>query len=250
MLRYPKYDGERSGWNTLLDTLGVSEEWIAYVTTNGPARQLTFIDPAYGIEIGVDHLAATACAVYAKGSGGTTPDGDSGWRGDFGGWGGDLTTFYAEWRNNADSYASGYAFCMDRLAKINVASTFAFNDLVEDADGYLIGMALRSGRTVHQAFRGHLGGSGYLSRFRQFFTQRYGGTDGATRAARTLLVHTGDTIADNLRELAIQFQTAGALPPSLMPGSKLDPFIQGYVETLQNLVDLDARTDRRTNLDR
>ncbi|MEU7997060.1 glycoside hydrolase domain-containing protein [Micromonospora sp. NPDC049060] len=248
-LRYPQYDGERSGWNTLLDTTGVSREWIAYAVANGPARRPTFIDPAYGVQVNVDHLAATACAVYAKGSGGTTPGG-SGWRGDFGGWGGDLTTFYADWWNNEDSYASGYAFCMDRLAKINVDSSFSFGDLIEDADGYLVGMALRGGAKVHEAIRGHLGGTGHLSRFRNFFTRRYGSTAGATSAARTLLCGTNDLITDGLRVIAIELKTHGALLPHLLPDSKLNPFIQGYVDTLQNLVGQEARISRRTVLGR
>ncbi|MFC5923667.1 glycoside hydrolase domain-containing protein [Micromonospora vulcania] len=244
-LRYPVYDGETSGWNTLLDTTGVDRNWVSYAQANTPPRQPIFIDPGYGIEINVDHLAATACAVYAKGSGGLNPNGSAGWRGDFGGWGGDLTTFYAEWWRNEDEYASGYAFCMDRLAKINVQSSFSFGDFIEDVDGYLLGMALRGGSTVKAVLRGHLGGTGYLTRFRQFHTRRYNGSNAdATTAARTLLCGTGDLVTDGLRTAAIQLTTAGALPPHLMPASKLNPFLQGYVDTLQNLVNQDARTAR------
>ncbi|WP_431920264.1 glycoside hydrolase domain-containing protein [Micromonospora wenchangensis] len=245
-LRYPTYDGERSGWNTLLDTTGVDQEWLEYVKENGPQRTTVFIDPGYGVEINVDHLAATACGVYAKGSGGMSANASAGWRGDFGGWGGDLTTFYADWWNNEDEYASGYAFCMDRLAKINVVSSFSFGDLVEDVDGYLIGMALRGGSTVKAAIRGHLGGTGYLTRFRQFLTKRYNGsTTDATAAARVLLRGTLDLVTDALGTAAVQTQTAGALPPSALPASKLDPFLKGYVDTIQNLVNQDARLARR-----
>ncbi|WDZ86769.1 glycoside hydrolase domain-containing protein [Micromonospora cathayae] len=243
-LRYPRYDGEILGWNTLLDTLGVSQDWIAYAVANGPPRKPTFTDPAYGIQVNVDHLAATACGHYVKGSGGLT-SGGQGWRGDFAGWGGDLTTFYADWWNNEDSYASGYEFCMDRLAKLNQISSFAFNDLVEDADGYVIGMALRSGGNVDQVFRDHLGGTGPLSRFRQLFTNRYGSAANARAATRIMLCETNDLITENLRLLAIQSATEGALMPSVLPASKLDPFINGYVDTLQNLMNEESLIARR-----
>lgn len=232
-LRYPHYVDLYDGWKPLIGD--VDRDWIAYAQTNGPARVETFADPSYGIGISADHLGATANGVYLKGSG----SGTAANRGDFAGWGGDLCTFYGEWRANGDEYASGYAFCTDRLAKINVPSSFPFNDLIEDVDGYLIGTAVRNGAKIHEAIRAHLGGSGHLSRFKQFFDSRHAGKVGnVMETARNMLEDVGDdTVLAALRTAAIK-QIGGwdVLLPGHMPDSKLDPFLSGYADTIQKLV--------------
>lgn len=239
-LRFPTYVDLYSGWQTLIGD--VDREWISYARANGPAKVESFKDPSYGVVVNVDHFGATANAYLLKGSGsGSSPGGSGfqGWRGDFGGWGGDLSTFYGEWRANGDEYASGYAFCSDRLAKINLSSSFSFSDLIEDADGYLIGMAVRGGVKINEAVRAHLGGTGHLSRFRRLLDGRFGGTaSGAVAATRTMLLDVGDDdVVDALRTAAIR-QVSGwnTMLPGYMPDDKLNPFIQGFADTLLNLV--------------
>ncbi|RLK61783.1 glycoside hydrolase domain-containing protein [Actinokineospora cianjurensis] len=230
-LRYPTYVDLYSGWQNLIGD--VDRDWIAYASTKGPARVNRYADPGYGVDIGVDHFGATVNAVLLRGTGaGTTAD-----RGDFGGWGGDLATFYGEWRANGTQYASGYAFCAERLAKITVCSSFPFNDLVEDVDGYLVGTAVLAGTPINTAVRDHLTG-GCLSRFRRFVDLRHGGrADHVVATARSLLGNAGDTELAALRTAAIK-KTGGwdALLPGHMPDSKLDPFLQGYADTLLGLV--------------
>ncbi|MCE7006077.1 DUF1906 domain-containing protein [Kibdelosporangium philippinense] len=232
-LRYPNYVDVYSGWETLIGD--VDRDWIRYAEANGPAKVHSFKDPSYGVTINVDHFGATANAVFLKGRG----DGVAANRGDFGGWGGDLSTFYGEWRANGDEYASGYAFCMDRLAKITVVSSFSFGDLIEDVDGYLIGMACKNGARIDQQIRAHIGGSGHLSRFKRFFEDRYQGKGGdIVECARHMLEDVdGDTTLAALRTAAIK-KTGGwnTLLPGHMPADKLNPFLQGYADTILRVV--------------
>jgi peptidoglycan hydrolase-like protein with peptidoglycan-binding domain len=235
-LRFPNYVDFYDGWETLIGD--VDRAWIDYAKAHAPAKVTTFVDPSYGVTVNVDHFGATANAVLLKGSGpGSTPTGE-GWRGDFGGWGGDLSTFYGEWRAESDQNSSGYTFCRDRLAKINVQSSFSFTDLIEDVDGYLIGTAVRGGAKVHEAIRAHIGGTGHLSRFQRFVSGRYGNTAGIIAAAKTMLCDVGpDDILDALRTAAIR-KVSGALSlmPAWLPADKLDEFLRGYADTLQALV--------------
>ncbi|QUQ63078.1 glycoside hydrolase domain-containing protein [Kutzneria sp. CA-103260] len=232
-LRYPKYVDLYKGWQTLIGD--VDRDWIAYADLHGPVRLSSFPDPSYGVNVDLEHFGATTNAVYLKGGGsGTVAN-----RGDFGGWGGDICTFYGDWRNNADAYASGYAFCMDRLAKLNVSSSFPFDDMIEDVDGYLIGTAVSGGTPINQAMRAHLAGGGHLSRFKQFYDRRYGGSVANAKATADSILEgdLGDVELEALRTAAIR-STGGwdVLLPALMPADKLDPFLQGYADTIQALV--------------
>ncbi|WAP53688.1 glycoside hydrolase domain-containing protein [Streptomyces sp. S465] len=229
-LRHPRYTTgvNRYGWEILIGD--PDYEWIAYAEANGPARIPTYKDPAYGITINADHLSATASGVYLKGPGSGTTAG----LGDFAGWGGDLCTFYADWRNADAAYPSGYAFCSDRLAKVNAATSFSLEDLVDDVDGYFIGQALRQGARIDEAFRGYLSGDAPVRRFRRFFAERYGNSVADTVAtARSMLVDEGEWSA--LRLAAIRVTAWDAVMPAWLPDEKLDPFLQGYADTIQAL---------------
>jgi hypothetical protein len=92
---------------------------------------------------------------------------------------------------------------------------------------------VRNGVKIHEAIRSHIGGNGHLSRFRQFFNNRYRGrSSDATTAARIMLAGDIAEPVNTLRFTAL----LGTIPPSLLPNSKLDPFIKGYVDTIQRLV--------------
>jgi len=232
-LRYPKYVDLYTGWQNLIGD--VDRDWIAYAQQRFPQRLESFPDPSYGINVDLSHFGATANAVFLKGGGsGTVAN-----RGDFGGWGGDICTFYGDWRNNGDAYASGYAFCMDRLAKLNVSSSFPFDDMIEDVDGYLIGTAVSGGTPINQVMRAHLAGGGHLSRFKQFYDRRYGGSVANAKACADSMLEgvLDDDELEVLRTAAIR-STGGwdVLLPGMMPSDKLDPFLQGYADTIQALV--------------
>ncbi|PSL52235.1 uncharacterized protein DUF1906 [Saccharothrix carnea] len=224
-LRYPTYNGTWSGWETLIGN--VDQAWIEHAQAHAPARVESYVDPSLGITVDVDHFGATANAVYLRGDDG---------RGDFGGWAGDLATFYGEWRSHGEEYASGYAFCADRLAKINVLSSFPLNDLVEDVDGYLVGSAVRDGARIDHAIRDHLT-TGHRTRFRQFYANRYGGTVAGVRDAawNALGGSTADAQLSGLTEAAIRRTGGVCLLPTQLPEAKLEPFLQGYAETIERL---------------
>ncbi|MFD0207115.1 MULTISPECIES: glycoside hydrolase domain-containing protein [Saccharothrix] len=224
-LRYPTYNGTWSGWETLIGN--VDQAWIEHAQAHAPARVESYVDLSLGITVNVDHFGATANAVYLRGDDG---------RGDFGGWAGDLATFYGEWRSHGEEYASGYAFCADRLAKINVLSSFPLNDLVEDADGYLVGSAVRNGARIDHAIRAHLT-DGHRTRFRQFYANRYGGTVAGVRDAawNALGGSAADAQLSALTEAAIRRTGGVCLLPAQLPEAKLEPFLQGYAETIERL---------------
>ncbi|SFQ68272.1 glycoside hydrolase domain-containing protein [Amycolatopsis rubida] len=232
-LRYPHYVDLYDGWQTLIGD--VDRDWISYAQANGPAKLDRFNDTAGGVSIDLDHLGATANAVLLKGGGSGIVPG----RGDFGGWGGDLCTFYGEWRAHSEEYASGYLFCKDRLAKITVPSTFTLDDLIEDVDGYLVGTAVRNGVKITDAVRTYLGGDGPTKRFANFFALRHGGAEQTVFDLAWNML-TGNTYDDlqltSLRWLAIK-STSGmfALAPESLPKDKLTPFVQGYAELIKTL---------------
>jgi peptidoglycan hydrolase-like protein with peptidoglycan-binding domain len=228
-LRHPTYTHPDGAWPILIGD--VDRDWITYAERRAPARVLHYEDPSHGVTISVDHFGATANGVLLKAEGAQAA------RGDFSGWGGDLSSFYGEWRAASDSYASGYAFCQDRLARVDVPSSFPFNDLIEDADGYLIGMEAYRGAPVNEAIRRHLAQKGHLTRFTQFLDRRYGGSAaGAVSAARTMLVNGDDKDLAVIRA-AVVVQAGGmnVLQPHHLPDEKLTPFLRGYAEKLVTL---------------
>lgn len=237
-LRSPGYTKNYAGWDFLLGRW--DQDWIDHAEAIFEERRLSFLrfrDPTYGAQIFVDHLAATANAVYLEGAGSASEV----TRGDFGGWGGDLSTFYADWRNNSLSYASGYAFCMDRLARRDVLSTYGFNDMVEDADGYHMGLACRDGAFFKDAFREHLTGTGHATRFSRFFSGRFGGSvTTAAEAARTMLSDVGDdSTLNTLRDAAIMMTASPlVIMPKDLSEDRFNPFLQGFAESIQRLASL------------
>ncbi|WP_433796660.1 glycoside hydrolase domain-containing protein [Actinoplanes sp. CA-252034] len=232
-LRYPTYVDLYTGFQLLMGD--VDRAWIAWAEDNGPSRLPTFRDPQFGVTINADHLGATANGEFLVGGGFS----DVPTRGDFSGWGGDLATFYGEWRNNADSYASGYAFCRDRLAKVDVASSFPLSDLIEDADGHFVGSQLRLyGGRINDVLRSRLT-NGTTGRFIRFHG-RFGGDPGRTvTVARNMLTSNYDDEDLALLCAAAIRSTGGwnCLMPADMPADKLDPFLEGWAETLRLLAE-------------
>ncbi|MFF2192313.1 glycoside hydrolase domain-containing protein [Streptomyces sp. NPDC058157] len=234
-LRHPQYDGLDTGWQTLL--YSADKDWLKYADANVGRRAPSFTDPSYGVSINLNHLFAAANTVITKGSN----SGKSANRGDFAGWGGDLCTFYVDWRLAADSYASGYLFCQDRLAKITVPSSFNFGDLVEDVDGYLLGTAAGiKDKPINQLFRAHYaptGKSGHLRRFKDFYAQRFNSSmDVVKGAAYAMLEGELETVLMGLRAAVFIKFGKGILSPAGLPDDKLAPFVSGFADTFQKIL--------------
>lgn len=231
-LRAPRYTQQYRGWDLLLDYW--DQDWIDYATARLGRALVRFPDPSTTEELHLDHIAATADAVYLKGSGSSTTV----TRGDFGGWGGDLTTFYGDWQNNTSTWKSGYAFCKDNLAKRGGGFSYGYSDMAEDADGYLIGMALRAGGNFNDVFRTHQMGSGQATRFKQLYTKRFGGTKASTGAlAKAMLAgKVSDGTLDLLRTAALLVQSGPLVifPTDLDP-AKLQLFVDGLSDVVGTL---------------
>ncbi|MDX3853439.1 glycoside hydrolase domain-containing protein [Streptomyces sp. AK02-01A] len=227
------------GWWFLIG--GYDEEFVNFANSRGMYIMKAFKDPFTGYDLGAEHLMATANGHFL------TPQ-DSNQKsangGDVAGWAGDWMTFYAEWRNSEEQYASGKAFCDAKLAVPGEASSFGFNDLIEDADGYLIARAVRGGKTIVQAVRDHYNGGGGLRRFNDFFQGRWGTAENCEYAAHNVLTASDITLGLGRKQLIMM---AGAMLPSILintPGGseKLDSFEQGFVDTIL------ARTGMETRL--
>ncbi len=154
--------------------------------------------------------------------------------GDVGGWAGDLMTFWADWRNSEQQYADPLKFAHDKLAVPGVASSFGFNDLIEDADGYLLARAVRGGKNIVDAVKDHYNGSGGLTRFNDYYTGRWGNATDCKDSAHNAL-----TALDGTLSVAQAYLITGAgavLPADYqnLPGGydKLRNFEQGLVDAL------------------
>jgi hypothetical protein len=163
--------------------------------------------------------------------------------GDVGGWAGDLMTFWADWRNSEAQYADPLQFAHDRLAVPGVASSFGFNDLIEDADGYLLARAVRGGKNIVDAMKDHYNGGGGLRRFNNYFTQRWGNaTDCKTSAHNALTALDGTLSAAQVYLIT----GTGAVQPAdyqNLPGGgdKLSKFEQGFVDALLARMGMEKR---------
>ncbi|MFF1304111.1 hypothetical protein [Streptomyces sp. NPDC058307] len=162
--------------------------------------------------------------------------------GDVGGWGGDIMTLYGEWRRDSDSYPSGRNYVMDKFAKIGVDSSFAYKDLLEDSDGYLIAERVRDGKTIVQAVTDHYRGTGGLSRFRDYYVQRFGGTQSlASDTARMMLITEKDPVI-TLGRNSLIWGIAGyaTLLPAMLPNDKLTDFVNAFGESLASRAKLEG----------
>ncbi|MBQ1443082.1 MAG: DUF1906 domain-containing protein [Renibacterium sp.] len=243
-LRYKKYNDER--WQVLLG--GVDNGFISFANGKGFSVMTEFTDPFTGYTVGAEHMMATANGHFIS------PQPENPKRvnaGDVAGWGGDLLTFYADWRNASASYSSGYTFAMDKLAKPGVSSSFGFPDLIEDADGYLLARKVAAGTDIATAVRQHYNGNGGLKRFTDYYQQRFTNAETCNALAHNML-----TAADDPKIFAAQtFLIGWQIQPGDLPYNKLQEFEQGFTDTLLARTGMESsmtttyRTNQRTYLD-
>ncbi|WOX09712.1 glycoside hydrolase domain-containing protein [Streptomyces sp. N50] len=207
--------------------------FIAYVNSHSMSIWNEFKDPFTGQDLGPEHMMATANGQYLR----PNPRGDIS-LGDVAGWGGDLMTLYGEWRRDHDSYASGATYIGDKMGKIGVASTFGFTDLVEDADGYLLAQAVRGGKTIVEAVHDHYVGSGGLTRFRDYVSQRFGGTiSEAAAQAKKILTDSpattdGAILVAGRATLITRYGGLLTLMPFNLPSGQLDEWVNAFGDNL------------------
>ena len=167
-------------WRALVGP--VDEEFVRRVDDAGIEQIRAFRDPVFPVAIKTSHLAAACTGVYQRGQ----PQGTDTNRGDVTGWAGDWITFYGDWRDHGD-FRSGYDYAQAVLMRADVESTFRLTDLVEDADGYTIGMKMRAGERISTIVDGLYGGHARQPRLLRFFQNRFGDEVTAQGAAMTAL---------------------------------------------------------------
>jgi peptidoglycan hydrolase-like protein with peptidoglycan-binding domain len=234
----PKYT--TLAWFTLIGD--VDRDFVSYAQSNGviSGQVQQYADPFYGNEIDVAHFGASANGQYISYQPTSITDSTIG---DVTAWGGDLMTFYGEWRANSDSYSSGYTYCQERLAKIDGGGTFRLSDLIEDADSYNVVKSVLGGGDVSDVVNDYYRHGGYGSRFKQFFQGRFGGTSaGAAAAANAILLSTDPAIS--VPRLGLIQSTGGVytVMPNVLPTDKLDEFCNGFGDVLQARVEEEQGT--------
>lgn len=104
-------------------------------------------------------------------------------------------TFWADWRNSEEQYANPLQFAHAKLAVPGVASSFSFNDLIEDADGYHLARAVRGNKNIVDAMKDHYNGGGGLRRFNNYFAQRWGNATDCKTSAHNALTSLDKTLS-------------------------------------------------------
>lgn len=228
-LRSENYNDKE--WRALIGK--VDGGFVSYVNDHNMSVWSEFKDPFTGQHLGIEHLMATANGQFVK----PNPSGNIS-LGDVAGWGGDLMTLYGEWRRDHDSYASGATYINEKMGKIDVASTFAFTDLVVDADGYLIAQAVRGGKSIVEAVRDHYKGNGGLTRFRDYIRQRFGDTksEAAAQAKKILTdeppTSDGAILVGGRLFLIQKYGGFPTLMPHALPPGQLDEWCNAFGNNL------------------
>ncbi|GHH83633.1 hypothetical protein GCM10018793_46210 [Streptomyces sulfonofaciens] len=234
-IRHDKYQGLQWWWLAGSFDSG----FVDYCNSRGMSPMGSFKDPISGYDLDLPHLMATANGFLVSSD---PSDKKSATGGDIAGWGGDIMTFYADWRNSEDQYASGHAFCDAKLAKPAIVSSFGFTDMVEDADGYLMAKAVAGGRTIVDWVTSQYDGGGGLHRFRDNFDRRWQTAENCKQSCWNILTAADDITVDLARKKLIA--ASGAMLPSLMinlPGGsdKLDSFCLGFSDRMLALLGLE-----------
>ena len=181
-----------SQWNNLLGPM--DRAFLEIMDKSGIQKQTFYSDPRSTEKIRIAHLFATMNGAYLKGSPslpavGTTDVMADINEGDVAGWGGDWINLYGEW--NVAVYQGktpedqGREFCNARLASQTPNSHFKMRPMIEDADGYNIGMMLKNNAslTLPDALRRYFKPTtkvGYRTRFTDFYNARFGSTTAST----------------------------------------------------------------------
>jgi peptidoglycan hydrolase-like protein with peptidoglycan-binding domain len=223
-------------WKGLIG--GVDEDFVNYANAQGFTVMTEFVDPVAGYTIGAEHMMATANGHLVSPQPSNPKSVNAG---DIAGWGGDLLTFYADWRDAVDNYPNGHTFCDEKLAKPGVATSFGFSDLIEDADGYLIARRVAGGTDIVTAVRDQYNGGGGLHRFTNYYQQRFTNAEDCNFLAHNIL-----TASDDPKIVAAQAGLIGLhAPPSSLAYADLQRFEQGFADTLLARTGMESRVARQ-----
>lgn len=234
------------GWWYLIGSY--DEGFVTYCEDRGKSIKKSFIDPITQYPLGSEHMMATANAHLLTDQPGDKGDANGG---DVGGWAGDLMTFWSDWRNSEEEYANPRDFAHDKLAVPGVVSSFGFPDLIEDADGYLLARAVRGGKNIVDAVKTQYNEGGGLTRFNDYFTQRWGNATNCKAAAHTALTALDGTLS--VAQIRLISMRGAVLPgdyAQLPEGPEnISRFEQGFVDALLARMGMEEarRTEYRKN---
>ena len=136
-------------------------------------------------------------------------------------------------RNASDSYPSGSAYCVARLAQVDGAGTFKLHDLIEDVNAYNINKLVRGGSNIGAAARSYYLGGGYLTRFRTFVDERFGTVPHAKAAAKDMLTSHALANVIAFQTGLLQSYSGAVVPPELLPDDSMKDLCQGFADMLQ-----------------
>lgn len=229
LLRSSEYNDSR--WTALIGP--VDDGFVDYVETHSTLARVTeFVDPQYGVPLGLGHFAASTAGLVVH----ANAPGDGVNAGDFAGWGGDLLTLYGEWRRDSDTYSSGYVYCRERFAQTSERGSFKLSDLVEDADANFVGNNLLSGTAdIATLVRSLWLGGLHRSRLSRFLSLRFTDSTQAFDIAANMLTASLDAKLSAFKIALIESMCGGCVPPDLLPSDMINGFIQGFVDVLADL---------------
>lgn len=226
-LRHEDYHGPE--WRIVLGSM--DDGYLDFVKNRGVTMIEWLNDSLYAdVKLKISHMGACMNGAFLKGM----PSGTAVNFADFTCWGGDLITFYAEWRRDVDEYPSGKQYALERLAKVSVDSTFKLRDLLEDAWGWNIGMTLRNDAQlsiINEMQKQLTPGGEYRTRIKRFIDDRFRGQ--MREVVKQMLVSTDDTKLATARAALIELNTVGAKLPGSLPTAELDGFVDGVVTVVQ-----------------
>jgi peptidoglycan hydrolase-like protein with peptidoglycan-binding domain len=223
-LRHSVYDG--TNWDIMAGA--IDDSFIAYVQDTAFRVETTFLDPRWKILIGTAHLGATCHGYVHQGIPASGVN-----LGDIAGWGGDLCTFYAEWR--VDGEPSGSTYCQQHMALPAGGNTFSLDDLIADASAYTIATAVAGGKNIATAIREYFQPTdSYRTRLSRFRQARFGGTQaGANDMAREMLLSDDPAVSFARGYLiGITARPHSVELPGDLPPEDLDDFCMGFAATL------------------
>lgn len=230
-------------------TLGaVNQDWIDAAKAKGLTldgrRFMT--DPVTGTLITTEHLMAVveACIKHPTRTDRVT-------LGDGGGWGGDVLTFYKDWRTNKSEYPNPLIFAQKFLGRRDTASSFDHQDWTCDVDGFNIMRRMREeSLNVAEAIRAYYGSDVNRTTERVcqrrntlFFNDRFGGS--GSRAQTILRNMIMNENSDLMMKFGVWYRVGPLqlsredFPENIEP-AQLSNFMLSYVWELQERVDAEG----------
>lgn len=190
-LRKDEYDGFQ--WDV---TAGeIDEDFVNLVNErmNNPTIG-EIIDPKYGVDVGIPHLAATLNAILHQNNSNQVFS-------DFAGWAGDLVTV-ANPAANHDDYTTAYDAARYFIGHRDESiSFFSLTDLIGDVDAFNLGnMLVSMTQPLDDLIRSYYEDERYKVRYSLFFENRFSNDSNLLQSQGSYVLNSNDPIIFGMRE--------------------------------------------------